>query len=60
MDKTSDRYKLLQKNPKFVRREARLWYKAIQKHNIAVLSKLTAPSYEDYIKSKSMKESEKE
>ena len=37
MNKNSERYKELSKNPKFVRRETRLWYQALAKHNMKVI-----------------------
>lgn len=43
MDKNSEKYKQLSKNPKFVRRETRLWYQALAKHNMNVLSHLPVP-----------------
>jgi hypothetical protein len=50
MDKNSERYKILCENPKFVRREARLWYKALNEHNKRVFFNIPKYSYrkEDY------------
>jgi len=36
MDKNSERYKNLCKNQKFERRAARIWKKAMDKHNLEV------------------------
>lgn len=40
MDRSSERYKRLINNPKFERRVTRLWYKALQAHNLRVMSQL--------------------
>ena len=43
MDKNSERYKELCKNPKFERRAARLWYQAIWKNNRRLIFEAIKP-----------------
>lgn len=44
MDKSSEKYKELCKNPKFERRAARIWYRKLQEHNRRVYLQMKPPN----------------